>query len=32
MPLAKKVSTQKKENSVTARNVPTKIRAIGDPK
>ncbi len=32
MPRAKKVSTQKKENNVAARNAPTKMSAIGEPK
>ena len=32
MPRAKNVSTQKKENRVTAKNAPTKMRAIGEPK
>ncbi len=32
MPRAKKVSTQKKENRVIAKKVPTKINAIGEPK
>ncbi|OQA38078.1 MAG: hypothetical protein BWY52_03301 [Chloroflexi bacterium ADurb.Bin325] len=32
MPRAKKVSTQKKANNVTARNAPMKSSAIGEPK